>query len=140
VAQRFAAYERLVSTAADRMFGEAVTVVPKDAGEFVSVPDADRPSYQSYAIVDFNPEVVNVKSLGKTDGYYPDLSAETIDVSFNVQQLPPERKRWPRAGDNIVLDERVDRGRPITLKVSGMPRDDGIGRIVCACARVFDRS
>jgi len=131
VTQRFASYERRLSEAVDRMYGERLRVVPQSVGEFMNVDDPDRSPYETFGPVDFNPVVATPKAIGKNDGDSVQVSGERIHISLHEQRLPAGAK-FPVQGDVIVLLDREGEPR---VRV-GNREPDGIGRVILRCVRV----
>jgi hypothetical protein len=134
MATRFAALEARVSSRVDNMYGEPVRVQPRAVEDFGTESDPDRPAYEATGVADFNPKIVQMKGVGRHDGDYADIEGGAVHVSFHESKLPPDRNRWPKQGDLLVLvDRTTDRAfRVVTVE------PDGIGRMVCRCARDRD--
>lgn len=131
MAPRFSRLETRVSSRVDSMYGEPLRIQPKAVGEFVSVNDSDRPAYDAFGVIDFEPKVVQMKGVGRHDGDYADVEGGAIHISIHESKLPTARAQWPRQGDTITLTDRtVDN----TFQVASV-EPDGIGRMICRCRR-----
>jgi hypothetical protein len=131
MAQRFAQYERRLSEAVDRTYGETLRVIPQAVGEFLNTDDPDRLPYNTVGPVDFNPVVATPKAIGKSDGDSVQVSGERVHVSLHSDNLPVGAA-FPQQGDLIELLERD--GLPRVRVMNREP--DGIGRVILKCVRM----
>lgn len=130
MSSEFAALERLVTEAVDSHFGEPVRWVPKKQGRYFGrSADADRAEAALIGVVDFNPVTVVVQDKGKYDGGRPAVAADRVHVSFDDAQFA---NGYPREGDTLVL---LGAGRKDEALRVSRTDPDGLGRLVCVCAR-----
>ena len=132
MASLFAAYESLVSEAIDRVYGESTRIeyFKKDK-VFGSDVDSERPAFDIIGIPDFNPVTVTTKDEGSYDGFQPTIAANRIHISYDLS-LFQDPSQYPSQNAVITLLERAGTPR---VTVMAPPEHDGIGRILCVCAK-----
>lgn len=122
----FADLEAMVSGAVDDVFGEAVSIVPRAAGEYVAGgADPDREPFTVTAIVDFKPVVTTTRRGSRDGGDMPELAADQIHVSIAAPGLP----FVPRQGDVVVATSRT----PVVAFAIAVAEPDELGRILLRC-------
>lgn len=126
----FAQYERMVSTAIDGVFGDPVIFQPRRKGEVSSWrDDPDRPPMALTGIVDFNPRITPAKGKEQYDAFQPDLAAEKVHVSFDIEHFVLGRAQWPKQGD--LLTASLKDGIHQLEVIVAQP--DELGRLLCPC-------
>jgi hypothetical protein len=130
---KFADLEALVSEHIDDLYGEPIKVVPRADGEFIAAPSGDpgRAEYTVTGILDLQPKVVRMRSIGRDDADSSEIATDMVHVSFDVRDLG-ERASWPRRGDLLMA---TDRAFDNAFRVVN-PEFDGIGRLICRCTRM----
>lgn len=124
----FAELETIVSGHLDRVFGDAVILMPRRQGEVSSIADPDREQITVVGIVDFNPRTISPKGKEQYDAFQPNLAGEKVHVSFDVNVFPSDGAR-PKQGDRLVAMLKYG---TLTFEVVTVEADE-LGRLVTPC-------
>lgn len=117
----------------DDFYGEQLQIVPWIVGDVLAGgPDPSQPAFIVVGILDAPTRVERVEGAAGVIGARSDVTACAPQVDFAESVFGPAAPQ-PLENWRITAIERD--GSP-TFRIIGLPRPDGVGRLVCSLLKV----